>query len=145
MDWKIPLSDISFDEREEQAVMEVIRSRWLSMGSKTLLFEKKFTELTGSKHAIAVSNCTAAMHIAHLALNVKPGDEVITPSLTFIATINTILAAGATPVFSDVESLDNWCINAKTLNLADYSKNSRGRCCSLCRLPCKYNRDCFTL
>ncbi|HBR18954.1 MAG: DegT/DnrJ/EryC1/StrS aminotransferase [Planctomycetes bacterium GWC2_45_44] len=115
MDWKVPLSDISFDEREEQAVIEVIKSRWLSMGSKTQLFEEKFAELTGSKYAIAVSNCTAAMHMSHLAMNVKPGDEVITPSLTFIATVNTILAAGAKPVFSDVESLDKWCIGVKNI------------------------------
>jgi len=124
MDWRIPLSDISFDEREEQAVVEVIKSRWLSMGSKTQLFEEKFACLTGSKYAIAVSSCTAAMHISHLALSVKPGDEVITPSLTFIATINTILAAGAKPVFSDVESMDNWCISAKNIEPLITSKTA---------------------
>ncbi|MGA1979145.1 MAG: DegT/DnrJ/EryC1/StrS family aminotransferase [Sedimentisphaerales bacterium] len=115
MEWKVPLSDISFDDSEEQAAVEVIRSRWLSMGAKTQLFEKRFGEFTGSKHALAVSNCTAALHLAHNVLGLKPGDEVIVPSLTFIATINTVLATGATPVFADVESLDNWCISARTV------------------------------
>lgn len=115
MEWKVPLSDLFFDEREEQAVIDVIRSRWLSMGCKTQLFEKEFAAFTGAKHAFAVSNCTSALHIAHTVLEAKPGDEVIVPSLTFIATVNTILATGATPVFADVESFDNWCISGKTI------------------------------
>jgi len=115
MQWKVPLSDLSFDNKEEQAVIDVIRSRWLSMGEKTQRFEKEFADFTGAKHSFAVSSCTAALHIAHSALGAKTGDEVILPSLTFIATANTILATGATPVFADVESLDNWCISAKTI------------------------------
>lgn len=115
MEWKVPLSDLYFDEREEQAVAEVIRSHWLSMGEKTLLFEKEFADFTKAKYSFAVSNCTAALHIAHIVMGAKAGDEVIVPSLTFIATINTILAAGATPVFADVESMDNWCVSAETI------------------------------
>jgi len=117
MEWKIPLCELTFDEREEKAVLDVIKSRWLTMGSKTYQFEEEFAKFTGAKHALAVSNCTAALHMAHLALNAGPGDEIITPSLTFIATVNTILSTGATPVFADVESLDTWCLSAKTIEL----------------------------
>jgi dTDP-4-amino-4,6-dideoxygalactose transaminase len=115
VDWKVPLSDLSFDEREERAVIDVLKSRWLSMGEQTQRFEKEFAAFTGTKNAVAVSSCTAAMHIAHAVLGAKPGNEVILPSLTFIATVNTVLATGATPVFADVESLDNWCISARTI------------------------------
>lgn len=115
MEWKIPLCELTFDDREEKAVLDVIKSRWLTMGNKTCQFEKEFAKFTGAKHALAVSNCTAAMHLAHTALNTGPGDEVITPSLTFIATVNTILATGATPVFADVENLETWCLSAKTI------------------------------
>ena len=96
-------------------MIDVIRSRWLSMGEKTQRFEKEFADFTGAKHAFAVSSCTAALHIAHSALEAKAGDEVILPSLTFIATVNTVLATGATPVFAEVESLDTWCISAGTI------------------------------
>jgi dTDP-4-amino-4,6-dideoxygalactose transaminase len=115
MQWEIPLSDLSFDEREKQAVIDVIRSRWLSMGERTQQFEKEFADFTGARHSCAVSSCTAALHIAHFALGAKAGDEIILPSLTFVATVNTVFATGATPVFADIESLDNWCISAKTI------------------------------
>lgn len=115
MQWKVPLSDLFFDDREEQAVIDVVRSRWLSMGGKTQSFEKEFADFTGAKHAFAVSSCTAALHIAHSVLGAKRGHEVILPSLTFIATVNTVLATGAKPVFADIESLDTWCISTKTI------------------------------
>lgn len=115
MEWKVPLSDLFFDDSEERAVLDVIRSRWLSMGAETQRFEKEFAAFTGAKHAFAVSSCTAALHIAHTALGAKPGAQIILPSLTFIATVNTVLATGAAPVFADVESLDNWCISARTV------------------------------
>ena len=113
MDWKVPLSDLSFDQSEEQAVLEVIRSKWLTMGEKTRQFEKEFAAFTQTRHAIAVSSGTAALHIAHTAMGAKSGDNIILPSLTFIATVNTVLVTGATPVFADVESLDTWCISPR--------------------------------
>ena len=106
MAWKVPLADIDFGVEEEEAVLRVVRSRWLSMGEETQNFEKEFAEFTGAKHALAVTNATAALHMACMAVNLGPGDEVIVPSLTFVATANAVRYTGATPVFADVESED---------------------------------------
>ena len=106
MAWKVPLADIDFGIEEEEAVLRVVRSRWLSMGEETQSFEKEFAEFTGAKHALAVTNATAALHMACMAVNLGPGDEVIVPSLTFVATANAVRYTGATPVFADVESED---------------------------------------
>jgi dTDP-4-amino-4,6-dideoxygalactose transaminase len=106
MDWRVPLSDIDFGKEEETAVLEVVRSRWLSMGSVTRKFEEEFARFIGARHAIAVTNATAALHLACLAIGVGPGDEVILPSLTFVATANAVRYTGATPIFADIESLD---------------------------------------
>ncbi len=106
MDWRVPLSDIDFGEEEVKAVGDVIRGRWLSMGEVTQKFEQEFSAFTGTKHALAVTNATAALHLACVAAGVGPGDEVIVPSLTFVATANAVRYTGATPVFADLESLD---------------------------------------
>jgi dTDP-4-amino-4,6-dideoxygalactose transaminase len=106
MEWNVPLSDIDFGEAEVLAITEVVRSRWLSMGAVTLEFEKLFSDFIGAKHALAVTNATAALHLACVAVGLGPGDEAIVPSLTFVATANAICYTGATPVFADVESLD---------------------------------------
>ena len=106
MNWRVPLADIDFGPEEEQAVLGVLRSRWLSMGAVTQQFEGRFAEFIGTKHAIAVTNATAALHLACLAVGLGPGDEVIVPSLTFVATANAVRYTGATPVFADIESLD---------------------------------------
>ena len=79
MDWRVPLADVDFGAEEEQAVQEVVRSRWLSMGEQTQNFEKEFATFIGAKHAIAVTNATAALHLACLAVGLKPKDEVILP------------------------------------------------------------------
>jgi len=100
--WKITLSDIDFGPEEESAVVEVIRSKWLTMGARTAEFEKRFAEACGVRHAVAVNNCTAALHLALLAVGIGPGDEVIIPSLTFVATANAVLYCGGVPVFADV-------------------------------------------
>lgn len=102
MSWKIPLSDIEFGPEEEEAVLAVLKSRWLTMGAVTGKFEDQFAEYNDVPHAVAVSNCTAALHLACLALEIGPGDEVITPALTFVATANAIRYTGATPVFADI-------------------------------------------
>ena len=100
--WKISLSDLDYGAEEEAAVLEVVHSRWLTMGARTLAFERAFAEAVGARHAIALNNCTAALHLALLACGVGPGDEVIVPSLTFVATANAVLYCGAVPVFGDV-------------------------------------------
>ena len=73
--WKITLSDIRMSKKEENAVVEILRSKWLSMGEATQRFENQFKRLHKAKHAIAVTNGTAALHLANLALGIKPGDE----------------------------------------------------------------------
>ena len=98
----IRLSELDLGTEEIQRVVEVLESGWLTMGSVTTAFEDAFARLLGARHAIAVSNATAALHLAHHALGVGPGDEVILPALTFVATANSILYTGATPVFADI-------------------------------------------
>lgn len=107
--WKVQLFKLNFDEREIAAVADVVRGGWLTMGEQTQRFEAQFADLLGREvKAIAVSNGTAALHLALLALDVGPGDEVIVPSLTFVADINTVLLTGARPVLADCASLDDW-------------------------------------
>ena len=103
MEWRIPLSDIDFGPEEEQAVLQVVRSRWLTMGAVTQQFEQEFADYVHARHAIAVTNATAALHLACVACGLGPGDEVIVPSLTFVATANAVRYTGAVPVFADIE------------------------------------------
>lgn len=106
---RIPLFDTFLDETEVAAVAAVIRSGWLSQGEKVEEFEREFCTLIGSKYAVAVSSCTAALHLSLIAAGVSATDEVITTPLTFIATINSILHQRAKPVFAD--------ISPRTLNI----------------------------
>lgn len=115
MKWEIPLSDVDFDDREVEAVSKVIRSGWLTMGEITQRFEHHFAKFIGVRHAIAVSSCTAALHLANLALGIGSSDEVICPSLTFVAAANSIRYVGATPVFADVNSLNDWDISVQSI------------------------------
>lgn len=85
------------------AVKKVLESGWLTTGPNVKKFEEKFKEVIKSRHAIAVSSCTAALHLAYLAHKFGPGDEVIVPSYTFVSTINTIVHAGAKPVFCEID------------------------------------------
>ena len=102
----LPLAAPSFDEAEVEAVAEVVRSAWLTMGPRTAAFEEAFAERVGASHAVMASSCTAALHLAFAALDIGPGDEVIVPSLTFVATANAVAYTGATPRFGDILSLE---------------------------------------
>jgi dTDP-4-amino-4,6-dideoxygalactose transaminase len=102
MQWKIPLSDIDFGPEERAAVDNVLQSRWLTMGSVTQEFEQAFAAYIGAKYAIAVTNATAALHMACVVAGLGPGNEAIVPSLTFVATANAVRYTGATPVFADI-------------------------------------------
>jgi len=115
MNWRVPLSDIDFDEAESLAVQNVLKSRWLTMGKVTQEFESAFAAHVEAKHAIAVTNATAALHLACLALGLGPGDEVIVPSLTFVATANAVRYVGATPIFADIVSSDNLNISPNAI------------------------------
>jgi dTDP-4-amino-4,6-dideoxygalactose transaminase len=99
---KYLLSEIDVGEEEASAVAEVVRSKWLSMGPRTEEFEGRFADACGVRYAIAVSNCTAALHLALKGLGIGPGDEVLVPSYTFVASANAILYQGAAPVFVDI-------------------------------------------
>jgi dTDP-4-amino-4,6-dideoxygalactose transaminase len=110
---KIPLFDLNFGQEEEQAAVDAIRSGWISMGPRTREFEERFAAMHESLHAIAVTNCTAALHLALRVCGVGPGDEVIVPSLTFVATASCVRMVGAEPVFADVASLDDWTISVR--------------------------------
>ncbi len=102
MSWKVPLADLDYGPEEEQAVMQVLRNRWLTMGAITKEFEDSFAQYLGIKHAIAVTNATTALHLACMALEIGPGDEVIVPSLSFVATANAVLYTGADVRFAEI-------------------------------------------
>jgi len=124
-EWRITLSEPDLGAEESQAVAAVLRSRWLTMGAVTKTFEEKFAAYCGAEHAIAVCNGTAALHLAHWALGIGPGDEVICPSLTFVATANAVLYCNAMPVFADVSGLDDFNLSPKAIHA---KISSRTRC-----------------
>jgi dTDP-4-amino-4,6-dideoxygalactose transaminase len=99
----IPLARPSTDEQDVAAVAAVIRSGWLTQGPAVAAFEAAFCERTGAPDAVAVSNCTNALHLAFVALGIGRGDEVICPSMSFIATVNAVVHVGAEPVLADVD------------------------------------------
>lgn len=109
--WAITLADVSITERERGAVDEVLRSGWLSMGPRTEAFEMAFAQFTGAPHALAVANGTVALHLAAAALGIGPGDEVICPSLTFVATAAAIRQTGAKVLLADSHSLDDFSLD----------------------------------
>lgn len=99
----LPFSRPSIDEADIAAVGEVLRSGWITTGPKNAEFEEKFCDYTGCDQAVALSSATAGMHLALKALGIGPGDEVITPSMTWVSTVNLIVLRGAKPVFVDVD------------------------------------------
>lgn len=115
MKYKIPIFDLNFDEAEAKAAYDVIKSGWISTGPKCLEFEEKFASMLGAKHAVSLANCTVALHLALVILGINEGDEVIVPSLTFVATANAIRYVGAIPVFADIISLEEPTIDPKDI------------------------------
>jgi dTDP-4-amino-4,6-dideoxygalactose transaminase len=109
--WRIALADVVLDERERSAVDAVLRDGWLSMGPVTARFEAEFAKYLGGGETVAVTNGTAALHLAAVALGIGAGDEVICPTLTFVATAAAMLQAGATVRFADSTSLDDFSID----------------------------------
>lgn len=122
MDFKIPLFDLNFGKEEEEAVVNTLRSKWISTGPRTAEFERKFAEMLNAGHALALSNCTVSLHLALLLSGIEPGDEVICPSLTFVATANAIRYLNAIPVFVDIKSLEDL-----TIDPVDIEKKISGR------------------
>ena len=100
--WRVPLAEPVVDDELVEAARAAVGSGWWSMGPRVTEFEAAFAEFTGAGHAIAVANGTAALHLALLTVDCGPGDEVILPSLNFVAAANAIRHTGATPVFCDI-------------------------------------------
>jgi dTDP-4-amino-4,6-dideoxygalactose transaminase len=113
-DWRVPLSDLEIGEAEIAAVADTYRSGWLSMGPRTEELEGRFAAYVGSRHAVAVTNGTAALHLICMAAGLGPGDEVVVPSLTFVATVAAIRYTGATPVFADIAGLKSPWLSAES-------------------------------
>jgi dTDP-4-amino-4,6-dideoxygalactose transaminase len=115
MKWQYPLSDIDLGREEEREVLKVLRSRWLSTGPVTERFEKAYSRYLNGGFAVAVSNGTAALHLALACMDLKQGDEVILPSLTFVATANAVLYVGGRPTFADIVSTDDLNISPEEI------------------------------
>jgi dTDP-4-amino-4,6-dideoxygalactose transaminase len=103
---ELPLFDLRLQPQDLEAVADTLRSGWLTLGPRTAAFEEAFAAALGARHAIALSSCTAALHLAYLAAGVGPGDEVIVPAFTFTATAAAALYCGAVPVFAEIVSRD---------------------------------------
>lgn len=115
MTWRVPLANTDLGIEEEAAVNDVIRGGWLTMGGTTQAFEDEFAKYNNINHAIAVSSCTAALHLACLALEIGPADEVILPALTFVATANAVRYTGAAPVFADILGIDDLTVSPESI------------------------------
>lgn len=116
MEWNIQLFKLNFDHREVLAASSVVEGGWLTMGEKIINFEKNFGVFLGKNvYCKAVANGTAALHMALLALDVKKGDEVIIPSLTFVADANVVNLVGAIPKLADSSSIDNWNVSLESI------------------------------
>lgn len=115
LEWRVPLADLDYNQEEEEAVLDVLRRRWLTMGSVTQQFEEEFARLCGVNYALAVSNATVALHLACLTLGIGQGDEVIVPSLTFVASANAVLYTGAQVRFVDILGEDDLTISPEEI------------------------------
>jgi dTDP-4-amino-4,6-dideoxygalactose transaminase len=100
---KIPITRPSFGAEEREALVRPLDSGWVVQGPEVARFEQKFSAFTGARYSSATSSCTTALHIAVAALGLKPGDEVIVPAFTWVATANVVEYMGATPVFCDID------------------------------------------
>jgi len=123
--WDIQLFKLNFDDREISAVSNVVAGGWLSMGEEINKFESGFGSFLGDgAYCRAVSNGTAALHMALLALNVGPDDDVIIPSLTFVANLNVVNLVGANSILADATSLTDWNVSLESIekNITDRTK-----------------------
>lgn len=111
MAYNIPLFNLNFDEEEKNNVIKTLDSKWISSGPQCAELEKRFAEMLDVKYALAVTNCTAALHLSMICNEIGPGDEVILPSMTFVATANAVRYVGATPVFCDIKGYDEIVID----------------------------------
>lgn len=112
MNWKVPFFDLQLGVEEKDAVRAALDSNWITAGPRIEEFEKEFAQAIGGEaNAVAVSSATAALHLSLLAMDIGPGDEVIVPSLTFVACANVVRYIGAKPVFADITSDEDWNVS----------------------------------
>lgn len=111
---KIPFNKPYYNDEEERAVAGVLKTRWTTLGKETKKMEEEFAKFVGTKYAIGTSSCTMALTMALKANGIQPGDEVIVPSLTFVASVFSIIYAGAKPVFADIDK-NTLCITNETI------------------------------
>jgi perosamine synthetase len=107
----IPVFDLRMEQEDLDAVEATLRSGWWTQGPRVEEFERVFAEHLGVRHVVATSSCTTALHLALLAAGVGPGDEVIVPSFTFVATVATVMQTGATPIFGDIAGQHDLCMD----------------------------------
>ena len=122
----LPFSRPSMGEAEFAALKEVLQSGWITTGPKNQALEEAFCALTGNRFSIAVSSATGGMHVTLMALGIGPGDEVITPSQTWVSTLNMIVLLGATPVMSDYPAYQSHYSRALCRCACGYRRYSRG-------------------
>lgn len=147
----IPIALPLLADEEAEAARDAVLSGWVSQGPQVAAFERDFATLVGAPHACAVSNCTTALHLALVALDIGPGDEVITVSHSFIATANSVRYVGATPVFVDIDpdtyNIDPECV-AKAITSrtrAIIAVHQMGMPCDLAALVAIANRHGLVL
>jgi dTDP-4-amino-4,6-dideoxygalactose transaminase len=122
MSYKIPLFDLNFNELESRAVANVIKDNWISTGPRCNEFEQHFARMLNVRHAVSTSNCTVSLHLALKLVGVTANDEVICPSLTFVATVNAIRYLDAIPVFADVTDYESPVIDPEDIRRKITSK-----------------------
>lgn len=140
MSYNIPLFKLNFDEQEEKAALETIQSKWISTGPRCEEFENLFSKMLHVDYSLSLSNCTDALHLAYKVLGIGEGDEVICPSLTFAATVNTIKYAGATPVFCDLKSNEHPNIDAAKIEKLITNKTKAIVVVHLAGFPCEMDQ-----
>jgi dTDP-4-amino-4,6-dideoxygalactose transaminase len=107
----LPVFDLRIEQEDLDAVEATLRSGWWTMGPRVAEFEERFADHLGVAHVVATSSCTTALHLSLLAARVGPGDEVIVPSFTFVATVATVIQTGATPIFGDIGGQHDLCMD----------------------------------
>src|SRR5882757_10697223 len=136
----IPFHAASVGEDEARAAADVIRSGWLTMGPKTIEFERNFASYVGARHAIGVSSCTAALHLALEAVGLLQGDEVLVPTTTFTATAEVVVYFKAIPVLVDVDPI-TLCIDPEEARKKNNKQDPRHSAGPFCRTALRYGQN----
>src|SRR3954453_10674574 len=122
MSWDVPITDLTVRDEDVESYLDSLASGWWTMGPTTDRFEEEFQKWIGAEHAVAASSGTAALHLACVAANLGPGDEVLVPALTFVATAHAVRYAGATPALGDSATRPDPSLSAETVEAAVTAK-----------------------